>query len=134
MEEKNEPIISYKIMAGRKYRVFKQTFDKNGSGDKVFYKIQMSQKMYDDTTKHWYKQVVFKKGVDLPNETDIIIHHAIENLRDNRLDKYNPVSYLMITDFEIVERQEQVEAQAYADYQNKLNENEMEMSEEDLPF
>ena len=46
MEEKNEPIISYKIMAGRKYRVFKQTFDKNGSGDKVFYKIQMFRKCF----------------------------------------------------------------------------------------
>lgn len=121
MDQKEDKIF-YKIEAGKKYRVFKTTFN-----EKDFYKIQISQKMYDGTTKKWYKQIVFKKGVDIDNETDIIIHEAYENLRENRNDKYEPVSYLMVTDFEIIERQEQIEANAYADYQNTLYENENEV-------
>lgn len=120
MQEKEDKVF-YKIEAGKKYRVFKTVFD-----DKVYYRIQISQKMYDGTTKKWYKQIVFKKGINLDNETDIIIHEAYENLRENKNDSYNPVSYLTITDFEIVERQEQIEENAYLDYQNKLSENENE--------
>lgn len=133
MEEEKPKKIYYKLEAGKKYRVFKTTFD-NGSGAKDFYRIQITQKMYDETVLKWYKQVTFKRGVSLDNETDIIINCAYENLRENKNDKYEPISYLLITDFDIVERQEQIEAQAYADFQQNLNEVELEISDEDLPF
>lgn len=115
--EQQENKIYYKIEAEKKYRVFKTVFN-----DKSFYKIQVSQKNYDGTTNKFYKEVQFKKNITLDNETDIIIHKAFENLRVNPHDKYNPISSLMVTDFEIVERQEQIEANAYADFQNNLNE------------
>ena len=67
----------------------------------------------------------------LDNETDIIIHSAYENMRKNPKDDYNPIYYLVITDFEIVERQEQLEKQAYADFQQNLYENENEVQIDD---
>ena len=124
MEEKEEFTVFYKIMGGKKFRVFKNTYN-----DKDFYKIQVSQKKYDGTVDKFYKPVMFKKGVELENESDIIIEEGYENLRKNPKDEYNPISTIMITKFTLCERQEQIEADAYADYQQTLSENEVE-----LPF
>lgn len=120
MQEQEEYKVFYKIMGGNKYRIFKTTFN-----EKDYYKIQVSQKNYDNTVSKFYKQVVFKKGVNIDNETDIIIKKAFENLRENPNDKYNPISSLMITDFEIVERQEKIEQDAYAEFQENLNEQDL---------
>ena len=46
-------------------------------------------------------------------------------MRKNQKDPYNPIVYLMITDFEICERQEQMVQQAYDDFRDNLDENEM---------
>ena len=124
MEEK-EPTIYYKIMAGNKVRIFKTTWN-----DKNFYKIQVSQKNYDGQVSKFYKTVTFKKGVDIPNETDIIIEEAYENLRENPKDSYNPISTLMITKFTQLENQEQTIQNAYDDFRDNLEENE----NVELPF
>ena len=132
-----EKKIFYKIVEGKKYRVFKKRFN-----DNVFYNIQVTQKMYDGTVKKWYRPVTFKKGVELDdpdgNGIDIIIRCAYENLRENKKDEYNPITTLMVTDFELVERQEQIEAAAYKNYQENLNNEEedgyVSISESDLPF
>lgn len=118
--EENNKTIHHKIEAGNKYRIFKTTYN-----DKDFYKIQVSQTNYDKTKDKFYIGITFKKGVELSNETDIIIKEAYENMRKNPKDPYNPIVYLMVTDFEIVERQEQIEADAYSEFQDNLNENEM---------
>lgn len=127
--EIKQDAINYKIMAGRKYRVFKLVFD-----DKVFYRIQMQQKNYDDTVSKFYRQVNFKKGVELDNETDIIIHRGFENVRRNPKDDYNPISSIMITDFEIVENQEKVQKDALEDYNKQLEEANNLIDDEDFPF
>lgn len=125
-----EEKIGYKIEAGRKYRLFKKEFNGN-----VYYNIQISQKNYDGTSTKWYRPITFKKGVNIEDPTgqgvDIIIKTGFENLRENKADKYNPIVSIMVTDFEICERKEEVVANAYADFQNNLNENE---SDPDLPF
>lgn len=124
MEEKKEPAIYYKLMANKKVRVFKSTWN-----DKDFYKIQVTQKNYDGTSDKFYKNVMFKKGVDLPNETDIIILEGYENLRKNPKDDYNPISTIMITKFEQLENQEQMVQDAYDEFRENLDENEVEISD-----
>ena len=135
MEEKEQPTILHKLEAGRKVRVFKSTFN-----DRNYYKIQLSQKNYDDTVYKFYIALQFKKGVELDDPDgkgiDIIINKAIENFRPNSLDKYNPILYYMVTDFEIVERQEQIEQQAYNDFRENLDEieNGIDVTDDMLPF
>lgn len=133
MEEEKVTGIGYKIQAEKKYRVFKKEF--NGQ---TYYNIQMQQKNYDDTVSKYYRPVTFKKGVELDDPTgtgvDIIIHSGFENLRPNKLDKYNPITAIMITDFEICEREEETKAKAFDDFQQNLNDNEMQIDESSLPF
>ena len=127
MEEKEDRIYR-KVEAGRKVRIFKNVYN-----DQCYYRIQIKQKNYDDTEDIFYVPVQFKKGIELENQTDIIIHTAYENCRKNKKDDYNPIYYLVITEFEKVEREEQVQSQAIKDFQNNLYENEQEDNSE-LPF
>lgn len=128
-EEKEEYRIYRKIEPNRKVRVFKSTFN-----EKTFYKIQIKQKNYDDTEDVWYQNVVFKHGVDLDDPDgkgiDIKIKKAYENCRKNPKDNYNPIFYLMITDFELVERDEQKKAAALEKFNDNLN----EVENAELPF
>lgn len=124
MQEK-EPKIYTKLQAGKKYRIFKTVYK-----DKVFYKVQLTQKNYDGTKFKVYVNVNFKNNVSLKNETDIIIKTAYQNYRKNPKDDYNWIEYYVITDFEIVESQEQIETQAYEEFRNNLNE--LESNVEDL--
>lgn len=114
MNEEKEHNIFYKIMADKKYRVFVNVF--NG---KKFYKIQVTQKELDGQTKKYYKQVTFKKDIELDNETDIEIQEAYENLYANKNDKYNPISVLNITKFRILPKDEK--QKAYDEYYNSYN-------------
>lgn len=120
MSENKEPIIYYKLMGGKKVRVFKSTFN-----DKNYYKIQVTQRNYDNTQDKFYKQVMFKKGVELQNETDILILEGYENLRKNPKDEYNPISIIMITKFEEVENEERMKQNAYDEFRTNLDENEL---------
>lgn len=136
MEEETEEYKIYrKIEPNRKVRVFKSTY-----GDKTFYKIQIKQKNYDETEDVWYQNVVFKKGVTLDDPdgkgVDIKILKAFENCRKNPKDEYNPIFYLMITDFELMEREEQKKAAALERFNDNLaeNEQEVEIPEDSLPF
>jgi len=130
-EETKEDIIFHKLEAGKKIRVFKSTYN-----DRNYYKVQVTQKNYQGDPDKFYIALQFKKGVELADPDgkgiDIIIHSAYENFRKNPKDEYNPILYYVVTDFEEVKRQEQLEEEAYADFQDNLNE--VEISEEDLPF
>lgn len=123
MMEDAEERIYRKIEAGKKYRVFR-----NDVGENAYYRISISQTKADGTKDRYYEKVTFKKGVVLDNETDIIIKKAYENVMPNTKDQYNPIFYLLITDFEIVERQEQIEQQAFREFNNKMDES------DELPF
>ena len=123
-QRQEENTIFYKIMSGRKYRVFRK--DYNGF---TYYNIQMKQQNKDDTISTYYKQVYFKKDIVLPNETDIIINKAVENLRENPKDKYNPISTLFVYDFTTVENEQQKQDLAYEEYRENIKEDNLE-----LPF
>lgn len=108
----------HKLEVGQKIRVYKSTFN-----DKNFYKFQVTQKNYDDTTSKFYISLQFKKGVELDNETDIIVHQFVENMRENQKDKYAPFHYYQINGFEIVENEEKAKQKAYDEYRENLYEN-----------
>lgn len=126
MEEKEQRIYT-KLQAGKKYRIFKTVYN-----DNVFYKVQLTQTNYDKSKDKFYIGIQFKKGVELANETDIIINTAYQNYRKNPKDSYNYIDYYVVTDFEIVERQEQIEAQALDEFRENLNENEIDIDDDFL--
>lgn len=109
----------HKLEVGQKIRVFKTTWN-----DQNYYKFQVTQNNYDKTKSKFYINLQFKKGVDLPNETDIIVKQFVENLRENKNDKYNPIHYYQINDFETCENQEQAVQDAYDEFRENLDENE----------
>ena len=129
MEEEKKGKHPYKVMIGDKIRVFRKDYNGN-----TFYNVQITQKNYDGTVSKYYRPLTFKKGVEVANETDIIIKDMFENLRANKKDSYNPITALMITEFDTVERQEQLEQEALADFRDNLEENEYGISPDDLPF
>lgn len=114
----------HKLEVGQKIRVFKTTWN-----DQNYYKFQVTQNNYDKTKSKFYINLQFKKGVDLPNETDIIVKQFVENLRENKNDKYNPIHYYQINDFETCENQEQMVQDAYDEFRENLDENEVEISD-----
>lgn len=114
----------HKLEVGQKIRVFKTTWN-----DQNYYKFQVTQNNYDKTKSKFYINLQFKKGVDLPNETDIIVKQFVENLRENKNDKYNPIHYYQINDFETCENQEQAVQDAYDEFRENLDENEVEISD-----
>jgi hypothetical protein len=128
MEEKEQRIYT-KLQAGKKYRVFKTVYN-----DRTFYKVQVTQNNYDGTKEKVYIGVQFKKNIELKNETDIIIYTAYQNYRKNPKDSYNWIEYYVITDFEIVESQEQKTANALDEFRDNLYNIETENEEFDLGF
>ena len=128
MEEKEQRIYT-KLQAGKKYRVFKTVYN-----DRTFYKVQVTQNNYDGKKEKVYIGVQFKKNIELKNETDIIIYTAYQNYRKNPKDSYNWIEYYVITDFEIVESQEQKTANALDEFRDNLYNIETENEEFDLGF
>lgn len=124
-EEKEEQyVIHHKIEPGRKYRVWKNTVN-----DVDYYRIGFTQKNYDGTSSQHYESVVFKKGVSLPNQSDIIIKEAYENVRTNPKDSYNPIHYLNITEFELQQSQEQITEAALNEYNETIEESEIKIDD-----
>ena len=117
----------HKLEVGQKIRVFKTVFN-----DKTYYKFQVTQKNYDGTSTKFYIPIQFKKGVEVDNETDIIPKKFVENLRENKKDPYSPVHYYQINEFETVENEEKMIQNAYDDFRDNLDENEMNNLE--MPF
>ena len=122
MEEKEYGF--HKLEVGQKIRVFKTTWN-----DKNYYKFQVTQNNYDKTKSKFYINLQFKKGVDIPNESDIIVKGFVENLRENKADKYNPIHYYQINNFELVENQEQQIQDAYADFRDNLDDNQVNIDD-----
>lgn len=124
-EEEKKGTIWHKIEPNHKYRVFRK--DYNGQ---TFYNIQVSQKQYDGTTKKYYVPITFKKGVEVQNETDIVILKGMENLRENKnapekVRPYCPIMSYMIVEFEEYKSEEMIMQNAYDEFRENLNENEM---------
>lgn len=114
----------HKLEVGQKIRVFKTTWN-----DQNYYKFQVTQNNYDKTKSKFYINLQFKKGVDLPNETDIIVKQFVENLRENKNDKYNPIHYYQINGFETCEDKEQETQDAYDEFRENLDNNQVDIDD-----
>lgn len=117
MNNNNEPIIYYKIRAGKRYRVFRR--ENNG---RKYYSIRISQREYGGDVIYFYRNIVFKRGIELENMTDIIIDKGYENLYKNPKDEYNPISYILVTEFTICEKEVDEKA-SYEAFRKNLDEN-----------
>lgn len=132
MEEITVPIIFRKIEPNKKYKVFKSVFN-----DNTYYKIRVRQANVDGNKNAFYIRLVFKKGVEIPNESEIIIKKAIENFKENPKDKYNPILYYTVLDFEMTPNQERVELNEVKKFGNNLSIKENEKPDDydyDIPF
>ena len=98
-----EPKIIYKIEANKPYTVVRSDY-----AGRIFYKIITNQLQFDGTYKAYSKELCFKKDVVLANGTRIIIKKGIENLRSNPKDRYHPISYIQVLDFEVVSKAQEV--------------------------
>ena len=135
MENQDEEYIIYKISTKNWHKVYRSSY--NG---KDFYKLLINQKNYDGTTVNYYKSVSFKKSLTPPQNGSIIrVKKAIENLYTNNIDKYNPISTLLVLDYESKEDEEQKKENAYDEFSQTLAENEetkekIVIDDSQLPF
>lgn len=98
MQENNMPPRPYKIMLGDSIIVYRTEYNNN-----VYYKTMITKKKQDNTKERFYKEIRFRKGVNLPNKSMIKIKNMFEDVRNNPKDAYNPIFSLVILDFDIVE-------------------------------
>lgn len=135
MENQEEEYIIYKVSTKNWHKVYKTSFK-----GKDFYKLLIVQKKYDGTTTSYYKPISFKKTLTPPQDGSVIrIKQGIENLYMNNIDKYNPISSILILDYELKENVEQKKENAYNEFSQTLAENEENKEEivienSQLPF
>lgn len=114
MEE--QEYIGYKIDTKHTYKVYRS--EANG---KTFYKVQVTKKNYDGTNQKFYKQLRFVKCQPPENGEIIRIKKGFEDLYSNQKDPYNAISVVVVQEYETTQPVED----AYGDYQQALNENDM---------
>ena len=131
MEEKEKPFIGYKVDCKHSYKVYK-----NESNGKTFYKVAMKKKNYDNTETVFYRQLRFVKCQPPENGEIIKIIYGFEDLYVNDKDKYNPISVIVVMEYEKVDNEVVNQEKAYDKFQQIINENESEseVPSEDLPF
>lgn len=135
MENQEEEYIIYKVSTKNWHKVYKTSY--NG---KDFYKLLIVQKKYDGTTTSYYKPISFKKTLTPPQDGSVIrIKQGIENLYTNNIDKYNPISSILILDYELKENVEQKKENAYNEFsqtlaENEENKEEIVIEDSQLPF
>lgn len=135
MKNQEEEYIIYKVSTKNWHKVYKTSY--NG---KDFYKLLIVQKKYDGTTTSYYKPISFKKTLTPPQDGSVIrIKQGIENLYTNNIDKYNPISSILILDYELKENVEQKKENAYNEFsqtlaENEENKEEIVIEDSQLPF
>lgn len=117
-EEKKWDGNGYKIRCGKEYTIQRQDYN-----DKTFYSISLSKKAYDGTTEFCKKVIKFvdteKKGLqtDIKDKTIIKFNNFFEDWYFTKQDvkKYNPIFYIVATDWEIVRDAQAIE-EAYENF------------------
>ena len=90
--------------------------------DKTFYNVALSNKLQDGTWEKGYITVQFKKGVELKNQTKILIKEAY--LKFYKKDKQT-IPYILICDFELPNNLEAMK---------QVAPNEVQFDDGDYPF
>lgn len=118
MEEQAKEYGIRKINNKNWYKVYK-----SGANGKTFYKILVTQKNQDGSTKNYYQNITFKRSLTPPNDGEQIrLISFIENYYGE--DIYNPKYAYTITDYEKRQTQEQKENEAFDEYNQTIEENE----------
>lgn len=115
------------IVSNRDETIFRRDFD-----GKALYSIGISKKNQDGSYDNGYIPVRFKKDVELDNKTKIRINTAWLDFYLTKDNKTSP--YIFICDFDKVEEKKDV----FAEYE-KLTaktkiEEQLQITDEDLPF
>lgn len=113
MEEEN--YIGYKIDTKHTYKVY--TNESNGNR---FYQVQIKKKNYDGSELSVYKQLRFVKCNPPENGEIIKIHKGFEDLYIKKGDRYNPISIVVVTEYELVNNKVVNEEKAYNKYQETI--------------
>lgn len=124
-----ETYINYKINTEYTYKVYK-----NEANGKAFYKLMVQKKNYDGTKTNFYKQVKFAKCKPPRNEEVIRINKGFEDLYTNSKDPHNPISVIVILEYELIDNDEVRDKQAYEKYREDLNQIDDEMLDIDDNF
>ena len=109
-------IKSYKIEVGDTIKVTKKIV--NGY---TFYTTRVPQKNIDGKTEFFSKYLQFKKDVQIVDGERITIKRMMENLRKNPRDPFNPISSLMILDFDKEKTEDKAEQEAIDEYKSYVN-------------
>lgn len=110
------------------------TIFRNDTEKGVFYSVGLSKKDINGNYINGYKNVRFKKGVDVDNQTKIYIKKAFLDFykKDNRT-----IDYIFITDFvtlEETQQQAREEIDPYKEFGEQVNNNWQSIDDSDLPF
>lgn len=116
-QENHKYPIFYKINTNQSYKVYE-----NMANGRTYYKVQVTKKNYDGTQTSYYKQIKFAKCNPPKNGEIIKIKKGFEDLYTNSKDKYNPISVIVVTDYELIRNNIVDERQAYQTYREKLKE------------
>lgn len=119
----------YKIRCGYNYLVYRQDFANN-----VYYKVPMQKKKKDGTTLKGYKPVSFANPDKDCNIPDGTIIKPLSLYEDFYVKGYDTISTIVFKDWEIVRSEEAQKNEALNEYRNTIKTNEIELSDEDLPF
>lgn len=121
MEENQEKKkINNVIREDKEYKIHRTYFN-----NKPVYYIKVAKKNIDGTTLFGKKRILFKTGVDIPDQTKIKILSGFETFY-NKVNQNNPkapwtIFMFFVTDFEIVSQPDEVINQAYNEFNQGNN-------------
>jgi hypothetical protein len=124
MEEEQKPKKYYKVEAGDTVTVHRRE-----AGGYVYYSLCFKKKNQNGEDTYIYKKIRFKGGADIPDKTKIRIYDFFEDGYKPE-NSYDTIWSLVITDYEIVNDA----IKEYQEKKNEVEENNIEISDEMLPF
>lgn len=116
MQEEVQKKHAYKVEIGDEIIIWKNEVNNN-----TYYNVQVQKKNFDGTKQKFYKNVKFRKGVELLSGSKIRILDMFEDVRENPKDKFNPIWSIFISDFIEIKNEELEKEQAFREYQNNLS-------------
>ena len=125
------------IQSDKAYMIFEKEYD-----GKKYYKIGLSRKLKNGEYENGYVDVQFKQGVEIHNKERIRLKNAFLTFYKSK-DKAT-IPYIFVMDFERVEdtsehsKEKDIVKQDtkddFADFGREVDLDEIEITDEDLPF
>ena len=130
MEEKEFPKgIQYKVDSNHFYTIVSNEW--NG---KIFYNVKIQQTNADNTKSEFKRQLRFVKCEPPTNGDRIRIISGFESVYANNKDPYNPISCICVTEWELEQTAIEEKQDAYAQFQQNSNNDDIVITDDDMPF